>query len=72
MFFKNAICFEPIAVLGTSSNKIIRDAKKEKKFNTQNIYYSIAYNNKKFKCTSRGDHQINFRHGRKQTDIYNT
>ena len=46
--------------------------KKEKKFNTQNIYYSIAYSNKKFKCTLRGDHQINFRHGREKTDIYNT
>lgn len=46
--------------------------KERKKFNMQNIYYSIAYNNKKLKCTSRGDHQINFRHGRKKTDISNT
>ena len=46
--------------------------KERKKFNTQNIYYSIAYNNKILKCTSRGDHQINFRHGRKKTDISNT
>ena len=67
MFFKNAIGFEPIAVLGTSSKKIIRT---QKKINTPGIYYSIIYNNKKFQCISIGEHEINFRHCLEKTDIH--